>query len=160
MSPLVRTTRYSLSAVPNKALSFDSEGCFSTSHGYTILITTGRTVRTFREAIDIEEQRWKQVRQTLRPWDREALDWIFNAARQHGDAGTMCTSPRMIEVTMLFALIEIVKRLDVVEKKPSVLLRKQSVIFISEDNHQQPGGHRSPPLEHNDSTLCVHMQVS
>lgn len=82
-----------------------------------MLATIGRTVRTFRDAVSIEEQRWKQIRRTLRPAGREALDWIFNAASRHGDAVTMYTAPRMSVVTILLALIEIIKRLAVIEER-------------------------------------------
>jgi hypothetical protein len=84
----------------------------------------GRTVRTFRDGIRIEEARWKEFRRTLRPSQREHFDRIFNAARGYADAGTMIVTPRIVEVILLSSILEmqgeiseITKRVESLEKR-------------------------------------------
>jgi hypothetical protein len=84
----------------------------------------GRTVRTFRDGIRIEEARWKEFRRTLRPSQREHFDRIFDAARGYADAGTMIVTPRIVEVILLSAMLEllgeveeIVRRVDALEQR-------------------------------------------
>ena len=55
---------------------------------YTCLIQMGRTIRTFREAVDIECAKWRNFRRQLKPDDRERLDKIIDYARMHADTGT------------------------------------------------------------------------
>lgn len=77
----------------------------------------GRTARTFRDAIRVEESRWKDFRRALRPVDRGLLDWIFDAARKHGDAGTVVLNPRTIEIVLLTAVVELAKEVQTLKKE-------------------------------------------
>jgi hypothetical protein len=81
----------------------------------------GRTVRTFRDAIRIEETRWKEFRRTLRPAQREAFDKIFDHARSLADAGTMIPTPRTTEVIFLSAIIKMQEEIDSIGKRIQVL---------------------------------------
>jgi hypothetical protein len=81
----------------------------------------GRTVRTFRDAIRIEETRWKEFRRTLRPAQREAFDKIFDHARSLADAGTMIPTPRITEVIFLSAIIKMQEEIDSIGKRIQVL---------------------------------------
>ncbi len=72
----------------------------------------GRTVRTFRDAIRIEETRWNEFRRTLRPAQREAFDKIFDHARSLADAGTMIPTPRITEVIFLSAILSAILRIQ------------------------------------------------
>lgn len=71
----------------------------------------GRTVNTFRDAVNKEMQRWSQFRRTLRPNERELFDQIFDSARSRADAGTMMVTPRTTEVIIISALIDILSTL-------------------------------------------------
>jgi hypothetical protein len=77
----------------------------------------GRTVRTFRNSIDIEEARWKQFKRTLRPSQKEYLDRIFESARKSADAGTMIVTPRIAEVVLFSAIMELLRELDRLREK-------------------------------------------
>ncbi len=77
----------------------------------------GRTIRTFREGIKIEEARWKGFRRTLRPSQREHFDHIFNSARSYADAGTMIVTPRIVEVILLSAILEMLGENDDIAKR-------------------------------------------
>jgi len=77
----------------------------------------GRTARTFRNAVDIEEARWKPFRRTLRPIQRENLDLVFDYARTCADAGTMLATPRVTEVVLISTIIEMIQELQELREK-------------------------------------------
>lgn len=77
----------------------------------------GRTVRTFRDGIRIEEARWKEFRRTLRPPQRERFDRIFDSARGNADAGTMIVTPRIVEVILLSAVLEMLGEIEDIAKR-------------------------------------------
>ena len=72
----------------------------------------GRTIRTFRDAVDSEEGRWKDFRRTLRRGQREYLDRVFDCARRRADAGTMIATPRISDVVFLSAMMELLEEND------------------------------------------------
>ena len=84
----------------------------------------GRTVRTYRDAIRIEEARWKEFRRTLRPSQQERFDRIFDYARGFADAGTMMVTPRVIEVILLSAILEILGEIDKIKGRVQLLEEK------------------------------------
>ncbi|MFW9793248.1 MAG: hypothetical protein ACFFEE_03010 [Candidatus Thorarchaeota archaeon] len=84
----------------------------------------GRTVRTYRDAVRIEEARWKEFRRTLRPSQREQFDRIFDYARGVADAGTMMVTPRIIEVILLSVLLEMLGEIDEIRGRVQVLEQK------------------------------------
>lgn len=77
----------------------------------------GRTARTFRNAVDVEEAKWKPFRRTLKPPQRENLDRIFDYARSCADAGTMMTTPRVTEVVLISTMIEMLQELHSLREK-------------------------------------------
>jgi len=84
----------------------------------------GRTVRTFRDGVRIEEARWKEFRRTLRPVQRERFDRIFDSARGNADAGTMIVTPRIVEVILLSAIMEILGEIDEISRRVESLERR------------------------------------
>jgi hypothetical protein len=84
----------------------------------------GRTVRTYRDAIRIEEKRWKEFRRTLRPSQQERFDRIFDYARGFADAGTMMVTPRIIEVVLLSAILEMLGEIDEIKGRTQLLEEK------------------------------------
>jgi hypothetical protein len=84
----------------------------------------GRTVRTYRDAIRIEEARWKEFRRTLRPSQRERFDRIFDYARGFGDAGTMMVTPRIIEVILLSSILEMLGEMEEIKRRVQGLEEK------------------------------------
>ena len=85
----------------------------------------GRTVRTFRDAVRIEEARWKEFRRTLRPAQRAVFDRIFDHARSLADAGTMIPTPRITEVIFLSAVLRMQEEIDAIEKRVHALEQKK-----------------------------------
>ncbi|MHA1772109.1 MAG: DUF3086 domain-containing protein [Candidatus Thorarchaeota archaeon] len=76
----------------------------------------GRTIRTFRDAINTEAQRWSHFKRTLRPEERELLEQLFDSARSRGDAGTMMPT-RTTEIILVSAMIDILRSLKDMESR-------------------------------------------
>ncbi len=87
----------------------------------------GRTVRTFRDAIDIEEAKWKPFRRTLKPAYRENLSKIFEYARSCVDAGTMISTPRITEVVLVATMIEMLQELKELKEQVKHLEGKKGM---------------------------------
>ena len=81
----------------------------------------GRTARTFRNAVDTEEAKWKPFKRTLKPPQRERLDRLFDYARSCADAGTMMATPRVTEVVLISSMIEMLQELETLRERVSEL---------------------------------------
>ena len=61
---------------------------------------TGRTVPTYRLALEAMAQQWNDFRRALRKGDREAFDELMNKARMHASAATYAISMDPTESAM------------------------------------------------------------
>jgi hypothetical protein len=77
----------------------------------------GRTVRTFRESVEVELDRWREYHRTLRPRDRERFAELFESALNRGDAGTMIATPRPLDPIILCAMLDLMKRVEELEQE-------------------------------------------
>lgn len=84
----------------------------------------GRTVPSYRQALENEIERWRSFRKALRRKDAEAFDRMMNACRLFASAGSMATRPILLEAMFMSILLhqektlmEIEERLDKLEKK-------------------------------------------
>jgi len=84
----------------------------------------GRTVPSYRQALESEIDRWKSFRKGLRNKDAEAFDRMMNACRMFASAGSMATRPVLLEAMFMSILLhqekvlaEIRERLDRLEKQ-------------------------------------------
>jgi hypothetical protein len=84
----------------------------------------GRTVPSYRQALEAEIERWKGFRKALRAKDAEAFDRMMNACRLFASAGGMATRPVLLEAMFMSillhqekALMEIRERLDRLERQ-------------------------------------------
>ena len=84
----------------------------------------GRTVPSYRQALESEIERWKGFRKGLREKDAKAFDRMMNACRMFASAGSMATRPILLEAMFMSillhqekALTEIKERLDKLEKQ-------------------------------------------
>ena len=64
----------------------------------------GRTVPSYRQALEAEIQRWKGFKKGLRNKDAEAFNHMMNACRMFASAGSMATRPVLLE-TMLMSIL-------------------------------------------------------
>lgn len=53
----------------------------------------GRTVPSFRMALEQELKKWSQFRRGLRVEEQRILDGLLNDVRRHADAGSLVCSP-------------------------------------------------------------------
>ena len=84
----------------------------------------GRTVPSYRQALESEIERWKSFRKGLRRKDAEAFDQMMNACRLFASAGSMATRPILLEAIFMSillhqekAIMEIKEKLDRLEKQ-------------------------------------------
>ncbi len=66
----------------------------------------GRTVATYRLALESMAQQWNDFRRALRSRDREAFDALLNSARMHASAATYAISLDPTESALLSMLLE------------------------------------------------------
>lgn len=84
----------------------------------------GRTVVSYRQAVEGEITTWEGFKKALRIHDAAAFDKMMNACRLHASAGSMATRPVLFEAMMMSILLEhaktlaeLAERLDRMEKQ-------------------------------------------
>jgi hypothetical protein len=85
----------------------------------------GKTVESYRLALDTEIQNWNGFAKALRTDDREAFEQMTDACRNHASAGSNATQPEIFEPMVMSILLEQQKRLIRLEKE--LLAVKKSV---------------------------------
>lgn len=65
----------------------------------------GRTVPSYRQALEAEIRRWEGFRKALRGKDLEAFDEMMKACRIHASAGGMATRPILAEAMFMSILL-------------------------------------------------------
>lgn len=71
----------------------------------------GRTVPSYRQALETEISRWEGFRKALRGKDLEAFDKMMNACRVHASAGGSATRPILTEAIFMSILLNQQKEL-------------------------------------------------
>ena len=77
----------------------------------------GRTVPSFRPALEHEIESWKDFKRALRPDEQKIFDKLMNFARIHADAGSMSARPMLSEVLFISSAIEQEKKIGMLEEK-------------------------------------------
>lgn len=77
----------------------------------------GRTVPSFRPALEQEIESWKDFKRALRPEDKETFDKLMNYARIHADAGSLSARPMLSEVLFFSFAIEQEKKIEMLENR-------------------------------------------
>lgn len=90
----------------------------------------GRTVATYRLALESMAQQWNDFRRALRSGDREAFDALMNRARMHASAATYAISLDPTESALLSMLLE--------HEKEILALRNE--LEKKEHGEEQDGG--------------------
>jgi hypothetical protein len=78
----------------------------------------GRTVQSYRQALETEISRWEAFRKALLGRDVEAFDKMMNACRMHASAAGMST--RAILSEAMFISILLSQQKELVEIKESL----------------------------------------
>jgi len=84
----------------------------------------GKTVPSYRLALDKELQRWSGFARALRKEDRTAFEQMMDACRNYASAGSNATCPVMFEPTVMSILLYQQKTLNKLEKDIDAI-RKQ-----------------------------------
>jgi hypothetical protein len=85
----------------------------------------GKTVESYRMAVEDEIRRWNGFAKALRKEDREAFDILMDACRSYASAGSNATQPVLFEPMIMSMLISQQIRLQKIEKKLDDLKQKQ-----------------------------------
>jgi hypothetical protein len=84
----------------------------------------GKTVESYRLALDTEIQTWKGFAKALRTDDRDAFEQMTDACRNHASAGSNATRPEVFEPMVMSILLEQQKRLMRLEKELFAVVQK------------------------------------
>jgi len=77
----------------------------------------GRTVPSYRQALEAEIGRWDGFRKALRGRDAEAFDRLMNACRLYASAGGMATRPILSEAMFMCILVSLQRELMEIKEK-------------------------------------------
>ena len=86
----------------------------------------GKTVESYRLALDAEIQTWNGFAKALRTDDREAFEQMSDACRNHASAGSNATRPEVFEPMVMSILLEQQKKLIRLEKELLAIKQKQA----------------------------------
>jgi hypothetical protein len=76
----------------------------------------GRTVESYRIALDHEAQRWNGFARALRKEDRVVFDQLMDICRNYASAGSNATRPVLFEAMVMSILLHQQKTLNNLEK--------------------------------------------
>lgn len=70
----------------------------------------GKTVESYRIALEDEIRRWKGFADALRRDDKEAFDALMDACRKYASAGSNATQPLLFEPMVMSILLSLQKK--------------------------------------------------
>ena len=76
----------------------------------------GKTVESYRMALEDEIQRWNGFAKALRIDDKKAFDALMDACRSYASAGSNATQPILFEPMVMSILLSQQKRILQLEK--------------------------------------------
>lgn len=77
----------------------------------------GKTVESYRMALEDEIGGWKGFEKALRTEDREAFEELMDACRNYASAGSNATKPILFEPMIISILLSQQKKITRLEKK-------------------------------------------
>ncbi len=77
----------------------------------------GKTVESYRMALEDEIRRWSGFEKALRTEDREAFEELMDACRNFASAGSNATQPILFEPMILSILLHLQKKIMQLKKK-------------------------------------------
>ncbi len=86
----------------------------------------GKTVESYRMAIEDEIQRWKGFANALRSEERQAFEALMDACRGHASAGGNAVQPTLFEPMMMSIVLSLRVELQKLEKELNELKHKNS----------------------------------
>ena len=86
----------------------------------------GKTVESYRMALEDEIRRWNGFAKALRIEDKVAFDILMDACRSYASAGSNATQPILFEPMILSMLLSMQKQLQRQEKELNDLKQQSS----------------------------------
>ena len=86
----------------------------------------GKTVESYRMAIEDEIRRWNGFAKALRTEDREAFEALMDACRNYASAGSNATQPVLFEPMIISILLSQQKQIMRLEKALDAAQRSKS----------------------------------
>jgi hypothetical protein len=86
----------------------------------------GKTVESYRMAIEDEINRWKGFQKALRTDDREAFEELMDACRSYASAGSNATQPVLFEPMIMSILLFQQKKIIHLKKALDAISRSKS----------------------------------
>jgi hypothetical protein len=86
----------------------------------------GRTVLSYRQALNREVESWQEFRRGLSPDDQACFDAISNLARQHADASSLAARPVVVENVFMSAIVGVLAKFKALEARVNELERLSS----------------------------------
>ncbi len=84
----------------------------------------GRTVPSYRQALETEITRWEGFRKALRGEDLDVFDRMMNSCRLYASAGSMATRPILAEAMFMSVLLSQQKELTEIRESLERLEKK------------------------------------
>ena len=88
----------------------------------------GKTVPSYRVALEHEIQRWKGFARALRKEEREAFNQLMDMCKNYASAASCATRPVLFEAMAMTILLDQQKKINQLEKKLQTT-QKQSTIL-------------------------------
>ncbi len=86
----------------------------------------GRTVLSYRQALNREVESWGEYRRGLSPVEQALFDEVANLARQHADASSLAARPVVVENVFMSAIVGLLGKVKALEARVDELERKSS----------------------------------
>jgi hypothetical protein len=86
----------------------------------------GKTVESYRMALEDEIRRWSGFAKALRSTDREAFEQLMDACRSFASAGSNATQPILFEPMVISIILFQQERLLKLEKELDALKQRSS----------------------------------
>ncbi len=77
----------------------------------------GKTVESYRLALEDEISRWSGFKKALRTEDREAFEAVMDTCRSYASAGSNATQPILFEPIVISILVAQQKKIHRLEKR-------------------------------------------
>ena len=84
----------------------------------------GKTVESYRMALEDEISRWGGFSKALRIEDKEAFDALMDACRSFASAGSNATNPILFEPMVMSILLSLQKKINRLEKALDAVKRQ------------------------------------
>jgi hypothetical protein len=86
----------------------------------------GKTVESYRMALEDEIRRWNGFSKALRSEDREAFEALMDACRSYASAGSNATQPILFEPMIMSILLNQQKKLHRLERALDAIKQQSS----------------------------------